>query len=42
MNEPARDNCTAAGIQTTNITASAGLIMSTTALSAVFDPSEPS
>ena len=41
-NEPARANCTAAGIQTTNTTASAGLISSAAAVSAVLEPSDPS
>src|SRR5689334_21566906 len=41
-NDPARANCTAAGIQTTSTTASAGLISSTAAASAVLEPSDPS
>ena len=41
-NEPDRANRTAAGIHTTNTTASAGLISSTAAASAVFEPSDPS
>src|SRR5690242_16263119 len=41
-NDPARANCNAAGIQTTNTTASAGLISSTAAASAVLEPSDPS
>jgi len=41
-NETARANCTAAGVHTTKTTASAGLISSVAAASAVFDPSDPS
>src|SRR6476660_5644858 len=41
-NDPARANCTDAGTQTTNTTASAGLISSTAAASAVLEPSDPS
>jgi len=41
-NEPARANWTAAAIHTTSTTASAGLIISAAASSAVFEPSDPS